>query len=170
MKLVLSLILLGLVLLLPLYVVAVVVRSLLNGLDGVFGKSLVAGKDAARSGSHKSRTRNTVLGWLFSVVLITVLAVGLPQPPDLDRDISLELVERLYNTGQSALRIEYSDSLLNDLKFDDALVRSICAGVPAVTYGSHQYNLQCAMMDNAVVGINVLDRGREVYSGTWDLP
>lgn len=170
MKLVVSLFLLGMVLFLPLYILASFLRTVLDGIGGMFGQSLVTEKDAVRPRPGAMRTRNTVAAWLIAIVIFVSLVVGVPQVPDQEQDLTVQLIERMYNTGLSALRIEYADSLLNDLKYDDVLVNTICEGVPPVVYGSHRFYLQCSMLQNAVVGVRVMDKEREVYSDTWVVP
>lgn len=170
MKLVVSLILLGLVLLLPLYVLASVLRWLLKGVDAMFAKSLVSEKDAVRREPGASRWRNTFVAWLLALGVFVFVVAKVPQAPDLGRDRSLEIIEKMYHTGLSALRIEYADSLLNDLGYDGELVHQICEGVDPVVYGSHTYHLECDMLKNAVVGVRVMDRDKEVFAGTWVVP
>jgi len=170
MKLVVSLILLGLVLLLPLYVLASMLRRVLGMVDAMFAKSLVSEKNAVRPAPGATRLRNAFLGWLLALAVFVFVVANVPQAPEIERDRTLQIIERMYDTGLSALRVEYADSLLNDLKYDDELVRQICEGVDPVVHGSHEYRLECSMLQNAVVGVRVMDRGREVYSGTWVVP
>lgn len=170
MKLVVSLVLLGLVLLLPLYVLASVLRRLLGVVDAMFAKSLVSEKDAVRPAPGSRKWRNVLLSWLLTLGVFVFVVANVPQAPELERDRSLEIIERMYATGLSALRIEYADSLLNDFTYDDQLVRQICRGVDPVVYGSHEYRLECAMLQNALVGVQVMDKDREVFSGTWVVP
>lgn len=170
MKLVISLILLGLVLLLPLYVLATLLRWCLRLFEAMFSKSLVLEKNTVRPAPGSTRVRNTVLAWLLALGAFVFLLAKVPQAPELEHDRTLEIIENLYNTGLSALRIEYADSLLSDLSYDGELVHAICEGVEPVVKGSHVYHLDCALLQNALVGIRVLDKEREVMSGTWVVP
>ena len=170
MKLAISILLLMLVMWFPLAFLAKFLRSFLNSFDSLFSKSLVENKDTVRPQPGRNRRRNAILAWIGAVVVFLVLTASLPPRPEVERDHTLDRIQRLYDMGLSALRIEYADSLLNDLKFDSTLVEAICSGVPPVLRGSHEYSLRCMLLKDALVGISVVDKGREVFTGTWLVP
>jgi hypothetical protein len=170
MYLAVSITLLVMVLWFPLAMLAGVLRGALNAFDAFFSKSLVEGKGATRIEPGATRRRNAIMGWIGAVVIFLFFTASLPPPPEVEQDRTRERIERLYDMGINALRIEYADSLLSGLRFDETLVRAICRGVPPVVHGSHEYSLRCTMLQNALVGISVVDKGREVFTGTWVLP
>ncbi len=170
MYLAVSVTLLVLVLWFPLAMSAGILRRVFGLFDAALSKSLVQGKDATRTEPGATRRRNSIMGWIGAVVLFFAVTASLPSPPEVEQDRTRERIERLYDMGLNALRIEYADSLLNDLRFNETLVRAICRGVPPVVHGSHIYSLRCTLLQNALVGISVVDKGREVFTGTWVIP
>ncbi len=170
MQFFISLFLLGLVLLLPLYAGASVLRWALDSFGRLFDKSLVQHRDSVRAAQQGSGLRNTLLAWALTLGGFVVLVVGLPRAPEVEYDQTRILVERLYATGLSALKLEHAESLLHGLSFNSELVRTLCKGIPEAVQGSHRFTLDCVMLQNAIVSVRVLDRGVEVLADTWVVP
>jgi len=170
LQIALTIVLVLLVWSLPIKLVQLLIRRVVLMADAWFARSLVEKPDQNDPTCAERLQSYTIFSWCLACIIFVAVVTQLPKAPIIEEDSRRIAIERYYGKAVGALRIKYSDTLIQDTAFDDHVVSMLCADIPTMRIGDTRYSLRCSMDAPGAVSIRLVHGDRLVLAGRWDIP